>query len=164
MVYAAVQQGYRSAANDPQIQMAEDAAARLEAGATPQAIVSTEAVNMARSLAPFLIVFSDSGAPVASSVRLEGRVPVPSAGVFTAARTVPEQRLTWQPRPGIRNAIVIRHFAGSSPGFVLAGRSLRETEQRIARLVTIVMPIWIGALVVLLTYFGIVSRFGARPT
>jgi hypothetical protein len=60
--------------------------------------------------------------------------------------------------------MVIRHYGGSSPGFVLAGRSLRETEQRIARLITIVMPIWIGALVVLLIYFGIISRFGARPT
>ncbi len=49
MVYAAVQQVYRSSANDPQIQMAEDTAARLAAGASPETVVAGEPVDMARS-------------------------------------------------------------------------------------------------------------------
>ena len=158
MVYAAVQQVYRSSANDPQIQMAEDAAARLAAGAPPETVVAGEPVDMARSLAPFMIVFSDSGAPVAASVRIEGRVPALPAGVLTAARSVPEQRLTWQPRPGVRSAIVIRHYGGASPGFVLAGRSLREVEQRVARLVSIVATIWIASTGLLLVYFAFAAK------
>jgi len=95
-------------------------------------------------------------------VRLNGRVPVPPPGVFAATRNVPEQRLTWQPTPGVRSAIVIRHYGGSSPGFVLAGRSLREVEQRIARLIGIVTIMWAGALAFLLVYFGIAAGLAPR--
>ena len=157
-MYAAVQQVYRSSANDPQIEMAEEAAARLEAGASPEMVVAGEPVDMAQSLAPYLIVFNDGGTPVAASVRIDRRVPVPPAGVFTAARNVPEQRLTWQPRPGVRSAIVIRHFAGANPGFALAGRSLREVEQRIARLVAIVATTWLASIGFLLGYFAVASK------
>jgi hypothetical protein len=159
--YATVQQVYRSSANDPQIQMAEDAAAKLAGGAPVPAVVPAEAVDMAGSLAPYVIVFNENGAPVAASVRLNGRVPVLPPGVFAAARNVPEQRLTWQPTPGVRSAIVIRHYRGSSPGFVLVGRSLREAEQRIARLISIVTIMWAGAIAFLLVYFGIAAWFGA---
>jgi hypothetical protein len=162
--YATVQQVYRSSANDPQIQMAEDAAAKLASGAPLAAVVPAEIVGMAGSLAPYVIVFNENGAPVAASVRLNGRVPVPPPGVFAAARNVPEQRLTWQPIPGVRSAIVIRHYRGSSPGFVLAGRSLREVEQRIARLSGMVLTLWAGAIAFLLVYFGIAGWFGGRPT
>src|SRR4051812_19741980 len=75
LVYVAVQQNFRQSANDPQIQMAEDAAAALEAGAQPQAVVGTGKVDMARSLAPFLIVYDDQGQPLAASVQLNGQIP-----------------------------------------------------------------------------------------
>ncbi len=159
--YATVQQVYRSSANDPQIQIAEDASAQLEAGAPLTAVVPPRPVDMARSLAPYVIVFDDRGMPIAASVRLNGRVPVPPPGVFDVARRTPEQRLTWQPAPGVRSAMVMRHFGGSNPGFVLAGRSLREVENRVARLSGIVVLLWAGALGFLLVYFGIAAWFGA---
>ncbi len=161
--YATVQQVYRSSANDPQIQMAEDAAAKLAGGAPLTVVVPGEIVDMTGSLAPYLIVFNEIGAPVAASGRLNGRVPVPPAGVFAVARRVPEQRLTWQPTRDARSAIVVRHYGGSNPGFVLAGRSLREVEQRVARLAASVFMMWAGAIGVLLVYFGAVSWLAARP-
>jgi hypothetical protein len=57
--------------------------------------------------------------------------------------------------------MVIRHYGGSNPGFVLAGRSLREVEQRIARLSGIVIMMWAGAIGFLLVYFGLVAWLGA---
>jgi hypothetical protein len=39
LVYLAVQQSLRQGANDPQIQMAEDAAAALVAGSTPESVL-----------------------------------------------------------------------------------------------------------------------------
>jgi hypothetical protein len=158
--YATVQQVYRSSANDPQIQMAEDAAAKLSAGASPAEVVPSDIVDMTRSLAPYLSVFNENGVPVAASVRLNGRIPVPPAGVFAAARGVPEQRLTWQPARDVRSAIVVRHYGGSNPGFVLAGRSLREVEQRVGRLSGLVLVTWAGAIGCLLIYFSLVAWFG----
>src|SRR5438270_7168527 len=48
LVYVAVQQDLRQGANDPQIQMAEDAAVQLEAGQQPAAVVGAGKVDMAR--------------------------------------------------------------------------------------------------------------------
>src|SRR3954451_18288424 len=106
LVYGAVQQGYRQPANDPQIQMAEDAAQQLQAGAQPQALIGTESakVEMSRSLAPFLIVYDASGKPMACSAQLFGSTPELPAGVFAYVRQSGEDRLTWQPAEGVRIA------------------------------------------------------------
>ncbi len=150
LVYATVQQSFRASANDPQIQLAEDAATRLSHGTPPQAVVSGAKLDMARSLSPFLIVFDDAGQPVASSVQLNGATPVPPRGVLDYARQNGQNSLTWQPRPGVRHATVIARFSGERSGFVLAGRSLREVENRVANLVRMVGVVWVLALVVTL--------------
>jgi hypothetical protein len=41
-----------------------------------------------------------------------------------------EDRVSWQPEPGVRIAAVIIRYQGAQSGFVLAGRSLREVEVR----------------------------------
>jgi hypothetical protein len=146
LVYLAVQQNFRQTANDPQIQMAEDAAAQLEEGRQPQAVVGESKVDMARSLAPFLIVYDDTGRPVASSAQLDGQTPSIPEGVFETVRQSGEDRISWQPRPGVRSATVITHFGGSHPGFVLAGRSLLEVEKRESQLTQMVAGAWIVAL------------------
>ncbi len=130
LVYVAVQQVLRQDANDPQIQMAEDAAEVLARGGTLEAAPAAGKVDLARSLAPFVVVFDDKGRPVASSGQLHGKDPVPPAGVFAYVRLHGEDRVTWQPEPGVRIAVVVAGFTGSTRGFVLAGRSLKETERR----------------------------------
>src|SRR5690349_14534601 len=64
--YVQVQQVLRSAANDPQVQIAEDAAAALDAGRTPLSVVSGPAVDIGRSLAPWIAVYDTAGAVLAS--------------------------------------------------------------------------------------------------
>ncbi len=59
-----------------------------------------------------------------------GEIPLPPPGVFAYTRTNRQNRVTWQPEPAVRIAAVIQHVAGAKPGFVLAGRSLREVEVR----------------------------------
>lgn len=56
LVYLAVQQDERSSANDPQIQMAQDAAYNLQSGASVNSVVPGNQVDPSHSLAPFLIV------------------------------------------------------------------------------------------------------------
>jgi hypothetical protein len=130
LVYAAVQQALRQGANDPQIQMAHDAADALARGSAARDVIPSASVDVARSLAPFVIVFDDAGRAVASSGLLHGRVPVPPGGVLASSRAGEDHRVTWQPEPGVRVAAVVVRCEGASPGFVVAGRSLLEFERR----------------------------------
>jgi hypothetical protein len=164
--YVAVQQSLRQSANDPQIQMAEDTAAALARGEALEAFgESGKKIDMARSLSPFLIIFDDNGQPVVSTVQLNGQTPAPPAGVLAYAKTHGENRVTWQPRPGVRNATVIIHYAGQKSGFVLAGRSLREVQARISAIGRLIAAGWAASLVALLAVLlmsGLLSRF-ANP-
>jgi hypothetical protein len=130
LVYLAVQQELRQTANDPQIQIAEDAAAALENGAAVESIVPAEKVAIERSLAPFVMVFNDRGEVAGSSAVLHGQTPQLPAGVLEYVRSHGEDRITWQPEPDVRIAAVVTRYPGAQPGFVLAGRSLREVEVR----------------------------------
>jgi hypothetical protein len=130
LLYVTVQQSLRMGANDPQIQMAEDAAVALAAGANPQSVLTNTVVDISTSLAPFLVIYNINGKPLASSGLYHGVAPLLPEGVFTFTRQNGEDRVSWQPEPGVRAAVVVVAYAGSQPGFVMAGRSLREVEIR----------------------------------
>lgn len=130
LVYGAVQHDLRSGANDPQIQLAEDAAASLEAGGSGSGIVPSATVDIATSPAPWVVLCDYAGDPVVSSGFLDRRPPKLPKGVFTYAAKAGEDRFTWQPRAGVRQAVVVRKIKGASGGFAVAGRSLREVEKR----------------------------------
>ncbi|HEX8032236.1 MAG TPA: hypothetical protein VF510_00230 [Ktedonobacterales bacterium] len=145
LIYGAVQQSYRSSANDPQIQMALDARDALARGTPPSQLVPQNTINMAQSLAPYLIIYDTTGTPVASSVSLNGQTPTPPSGVFDSARSLQINKLTWMPQPGVRSAIVVVPYDG---GYVLAGRSLTVVEQREDNLVQIVIVACVVSLLV----------------
>ncbi len=157
LVYVAVQQNYRMNANDPQIQLAEDVANGLSNGKKLGQF--NEQLDMAKSLSAFMIVYDDKGTPVASSVALNGNVPTISAGVMDYVRTHGEDRLTWEPQPGIRNAIVVTRYTGTSTGFILAGRSLREVEQRERMLTFYVFSAWVAAVILLFVAVVLLGMF-----
>jgi hypothetical protein len=148
LIYLAVQQSLRWGANDPQIQMAEDAAAALAAGGTPDSVVPAAQVEISSSLAPFMVVFNDAGEPVVSSARLHGETPAIPSGIFDYTRQKGEDRVTWQPEAGVRIAAVVVAYGGSKPGFVLAGRSLREVEIRASQVEQITGIAWLVTLAV----------------
>jgi hypothetical protein len=142
LVYAAVQQDYRQSLNDPQIQMAEDAAAAINTGADPKTVVPPTSVDISMSLAPWIAAYGEDGTPIASSGFLFNAkgLPTPPAGVFAAAHSfeanqngspLGEDRVTWEPAPGIRQAIVV---ISEKSGYIVAGRGMREVEDREAAL------------------------------
>ena len=133
-VYAAVQQTYRCGADDPQLQLAADAAAALRAGAPVAAVVPAGTIDMAMSLAPIVIVYDAGDRPIAGSGRLGGVVPVPPHGVLERARREGANRVSWMPRRSVRMAAVLQRVDDSSGRVVMAARSLREVEEREARL------------------------------
>ncbi len=151
-IYLTVQQDMRMGLNDPQIQMAEDAAIALASNQPVDALIPANApkVDMAKSLAPFLIIYNSNGSPVASGAVLNGQAPIPPAGVFDYTRQNNEDRVSWQPAPDVRSAAVIVAVNGGQAGFVLAGRSMREVEIRESNLTNLVTLGWIACLAVTL--------------
>ena len=170
LIYATVQQNYRQSLNDPQIQMAEDAAAALGQGASAEAIFqsTSNVVNINSSLAPWLaIILPDgtiyqskvgTGSPLVVSTAFMGEentstgsvrhyFSIPTGVLQSATLSVGkdtampgEDRVTWQPSPGVRQAIVVVEItSGQYKGdFVVAGRSMREVEDREGSLGTVV--------------------------
>ncbi|NWJ95143.1 MAG: hypothetical protein HXX20_05110 [Chloroflexi bacterium] len=126
--------------------MAEDAARSLSEGQTPQSVLPSNVIDLGKSLAPYMIIFDETGQPLASSVQLEGSTPLVPTGVFDSVRQEGEKRFTWQPKTGVRSAVVVTHYGGTHLGFVLAGRSLREVEKRDDQLLQLVGLAWLCAL------------------
>ena len=146
LVYLTAQQSLRSGANDPQLQMAGDFAAQLAGGAQPAQLLGTARVDLATSLSPYAIVFDRSGRVLASTGVLDGRVPSPPPGVLRAAERH-RNELTWQPRHGVRSAIVVLPFrAADGAGTVLVGRSLTEVERRETFLLEVAAASLVGGL------------------
>lgn len=124
--FIVVQQQFRGAANHPQVEMAREAAGKLNAGVSAQSVVNGAPVDIASSSDPYLIVVDSNGALLASSAQLAGRAVSPPSGVFAYVRDHGEDIVSWQPAAGVRSAIVVDSFHG---GYVVAGRSLTGTEQ-----------------------------------
>ena len=151
VIYATVQQSYRTAANDPQIQIARDINARLHEG-NPVESFFADTVNIAQSLSTFVALYDATGKPVRSSGYLDGKMPGLPAGVFDFTKSHGEHQVTWQPREGVRMAMVIVSSRASRIGFVASGRSLQEVEVREQDLVMMIFFGWIVCVVVILLY------------
>lgn len=168
--YVAVQQMYRESLNDPQIQIVEDGSAALSTGAVPAELMPlvagepgarTPSVDMARSLAVWIVVYDSSGVPLESSATLDGAPPRLPPGVFDTTTwtkhsngtfynqgPVAETRFTWQPEAGIRQAVVLAETPDKKY-FIAAGRNMREVEQRIEHEGELVFMGWLATLAAL---------------
>lgn len=157
LTYVLVQQNYRESLNDPQIQIAEDAAAKLASGAKPTDVINDpDSVDMVSSLAPWLAIYNSDGVAIISSGELDGGIPRIPTGVFDAARkgtgkdtSQPEEdRVTWQSGASVRQAIVVMHYnSKAGDGFVVAGRNMREVEDRESRAGEMTLLAWAGGIV-----------------
>lgn len=141
LVHLAVQQDLRMGGNDLPAQIAQDTAASIAKGSEPWTVTGRDDIDIAASLSTWTLVFDDSGTLVAGTPALDGKRAVPPTGVFTVAKTSGEDRVTWQPRPGVRQALVAVRIAGGR-GVVMAGRSLRETEAHIDQQARIAIAAW----------------------
>jgi hypothetical protein len=144
--YVFAQQASRHAADHPQVEMARDAVSKLEAGASPDSVLPKNRVDLATSKDPYLIVVDQANRILASSATLGVDPIVPPAGVFDHVRVHGEDLVTWQPAPGVRSAIVVDSFEG---GFVVAGRSLTDTEKLESSLLDWTAAGWTATILVL---------------
>ena len=138
------QQILRQGANDPQVQLAEDAAARLQAGAGASQVIPSTETDLATSLAPWVLVYGADRKLIAGSARLDGGTANYPTSVFdNAPAGGSRDEVTWQPRAGVRAATVVVGFTG---GWVVAGRSLRLVEERESGLEGIALAAWLAGL------------------
>ncbi len=154
-VYMTAQQMYRQSANDPQIQIALDVVTAINSGsAAPDSIVSpSPTADMTTSLSPFLVIYSATGTPIGASVFLDGKLPTVPSGVLDYVKEHGEERLTWEPKDGLRIAAIVVKYSGTEEGYVLVGRSLKEVEVRINELTKMSVIATVATLV--LSFFAV---------
>lgn len=136
MICLVAQQNYRMNANDPQIQVAQDLAAQLSSGQS-QFNLPTGKTDIGASLAPVIMVIDDTGKALYNSASLGGKDVMIPSGVLDYTKANGEDRVTWQPKPGVRMALVVKSFVAKTTGkigYVAVAKSLTETEKRINNL------------------------------
>jgi hypothetical protein len=125
--------------------MAEDMAKGLTDGQNVDVLFPRAQVDIASSLSPYVVVFDETGGALASSGLLYDKMPALPSGVLEYVRQNGEDRITWQPEPGVRSAIIVTRYSGSQSGFVMAGRSLKEVENRVTQLEMLIGIGWLGS-------------------
>ena len=162
LVYLSAQQTGRQLANDPQIQIARDTRAALASGQPVSSLIPQTQTDLATSLSPFITAVADDGSIIASSGRLHGQPRSVPDGVLKSVKANGEERVTWQPEPGVRMASVVIQNPGASGGFIIVGRSLRETEERIQKLGSLLFLGWAGTLIGVLILVAFSEAFAAE--
>jgi len=160
--YLIGQQVVRQSANDPQVQLAQDAARQLSTGAAPSTLTAGPTIDLAESLAVSVTVLDRAGRVVGSTARLDGGTPRPPLGALASATPGNPDVLTWQPRPGVRQAAVIAAYQDAAGGgTVVVARSLRLVEQREDQLLWLAVAGWLAALAAAgLVAIGVAGRWG----
>ncbi|MBP9669514.1 MAG: hypothetical protein KBE09_04470 [Candidatus Pacebacteria bacterium] len=163
MAFLGLQQQYRHGANDPQVQIVDDVARAVEGGVNPAQIIPNPSTDIAVSLSPFLAAFSADRVMTLSSGVVDGSAPTISPDIFAAAKAKGEYRTTWEPKEGVRVALVLRALKDGT--YIASGRNLREVDARISQLHALA---WMGiGLALLLTLlfemFGAWRHAHSRP-
>jgi len=79
-------------------------------------------------------------------------------GVLAYTKIHGEDRVTWQPKKDLRFALTVKKIEGTNPGFVAAGRSLREVEKRETQLLENVALGWIATLIAVFASLVILKK------
>ncbi|MCX6702995.1 MAG: hypothetical protein NTW60_03990 [Candidatus Wolfebacteria bacterium] len=128
MAYGLVQQTIRLSVNSEPAQIANDVASILSQGVEPSYLIGGEKTEITKQLAPYVIVYGLDGKVAASSASFDGQSPNVPQGILAEAKLKGEDRVTWQPRAGIRQALVAVSY---NNGVVVSGKSLKEPEKLI---------------------------------
>jgi hypothetical protein len=146
LVYVTVQQSYRQGANDPQIALANEIRERQAAKLPVEQYFVSNGIDLSRSLGVFAVLYDQQGVPLRSSALLDGQMPRVPPGVLEHAFRQGEDRVTWQPRPSVRMAMVVVRAGTDSASCIAVGRSLREVENREQDLRWMVFVCWLAVM------------------
>ncbi len=149
-IYITLQQSLRIGANNPQIQLAQDAAESLNNGINPVSFADSR-VDIVKSLSPFIIIYSKSGHAITGNGYLNNKIPTIPDGVLQNSDGKDYSFVTWQPQDKTRIASV---SVSAKNYYVLSGRSLKEVEKQIQTMTVYVLLGWFSSIVlILIGYF-----------
>jgi len=157
LVYVSVQQSHRSVANDPQLQIARDMSEQLKRNRPVDQLMAGDTIEISQSLAVFKSLYNSNGEPIQSTGLLDGTLPKVPKGVFDFTRANTENVLTWQPRRGVRIALVVESVDSPVISYVAVGRSLKEVEKRVSNLTTMLFIGWIICVGIIFLYWFITT-------
>jgi len=150
-IYAVVQQVERQGANDAPLRLTSQLASTTESTGISADVGAGSRVDLAKSLALFSIVFDSTGTAVSGTGYLDGALATLPRGVIDAARAHGEDRVSWEPRPGLRFAIVA---VSAGADVIVAGQSLAPSESRTDSLGTLLLAAWFGTTALLAAAVG----------
>lgn len=147
LIYATLQQVYRTGLDDPQIQMVRDISSKLAQRRSVETLIVADSTDITHSLSPFIVLYDVHGKAIRSNALLNGKMPQIPEGIIEVVRKKGEHRVSWQPGKGIRMAMVILQTKGTPVQFIASGRSMAEVEERILRMRKTVFIAWVICLV-----------------
>ena len=128
-----------AAADDPQISMAQNFAAKLDAGSGPATLLGNK-IEITTDASPFIIVYGLDGNIVAGNGYLGGSIPTIPLGVLKHSKGSSAYTVTWQPTKETKIAVA---SVRSHNYYVLSGRVMTDTERRINAVGLYIISIWL---------------------
>lgn len=156
LAYLVTQQSLRLGANELPAQLATETAIKIQNGKNAESAVPAEKIDISKSLETFVMVFDKNKSLLATSGMMGNSKPSYPKGVLDYVDKKGEDRVTWQPKEGLRFATVAIKFDN---GYIVAGRSLHETEELISNIGRLVLLAWVAFFVCSIIGFMIIYGF-----
>lgn len=156
IIYFAAHYAMRSSTNEPQIQIATDTAWKtaLQLAQNGKIVpLEGEKADIGTSPDSFVIVYNKDGEVIDSTGVYNGQVPKLPDGVLQGTVEGEKTIFTWEPVENVRIAAVV--VSSGKYGYVLAGKSLAETENSINKLAYILLVTY-GSLLIGITIVSVV--------
>jgi hypothetical protein len=159
-VYGVAQQVGRRAADDvPRALVAQQVAALSSQEPTTGLPAFGPATSLSSQSAPFVIVYDSAHRIMATTALLDDGTPHLPDGTLDDAVSRGRTNVTWQPRAGVREAVIAQPWTGpSGSGVVVAGVGLGATEDRARSILVDVTAGWVLALGALTAALVILRR------
>ena len=157
-IYCSSQYIVRSLANEEQVRIAAEVSRYLKEGGNPMTMNSSAPADIEQILSPYIIFYTLDLHPMVSSAMLDGAPAMLPFGVYAHVKERGEHRVTWQPKPGVRQAVVLNYIEGPTPGYLLVGKSLKETERTTCGLWYILSVMWAITMLASLFVVSVVNK------
>jgi hypothetical protein len=157
-IFIATHQTIRSEANATLVDTAQNIAGYLENDDTIDSqieqlsgqIEQSTKVNLANSDKVFVSIYDGEGKPNASTGNVKGTARELDKGVIDTAKKNGVNKISWAPESDVRVAIVVYPIKKGDKGYLVVGKSLKETESNITRIGKILLVGWIITLLITL--------------
>ncbi len=132
--FGIVQHLIRQSANNPQLFLSQEIAGKLSQGEPPQKkwFGPGKKVDLNLDSRLFYIIYNDQFQITTTSAFLNDQPLDLPQGVLETAQAKGLNAITWQPAPGVREAIAVRPYkSASQSGYIVVGQSLDRFEELI---------------------------------